>query len=426
LHQRPEYNELIEEREPELSRFPSKIWPEGCDIQLLQKELIPLFSTDFKRLHWLLEMSDGTLIELAYDCGKIIAEQAESDICEIELELVKGDAKQLFILAQDIAALPNIRLGNASKAQRGYMLMDNATFLTKPISFSKLNADMSISQALSANFQHGLTHLQYHENCYIESHDFNALVEFQKGIMFLHQNIHLFKEAGVSFLTCKWVDDLHWLARSFSWINDRLGFHKLLENNAYYIRKLPKLKQLTKSLSLAEQALPDDETIFNLLHSRRYCQLILGITEWLLQLEKSTQINEKASSLVPFSQAALSDCWSTLTVSLSTEATLDLEKLLPHQGVLVANLMTGLSFGHRFNSTICAEYRYPWLDIYQGLLELSMLDRIYELALDEKEIEVQSEYLKWVKRKQASLLSAIEQSKQRALTNDVYWLNVVD
>jgi len=93
---------------------------------------------------------------------------------------------------------------------------------------------------------------------------------------------------------------------------------------------------------------------------------------------------------------------------------------------LVANLMTGLSFGHIFNSTMCAEYRYPWLDIYQGLLELSMLDRIYELALDEKEIEVQSEYLKWVKRKQASLLSAIEQSKQRALTNDVYWLNVVD
>lgn len=423
LHQRPEYNEVIEGLIPDLGRFNHKIWPEGCDINELQETLTPLFSTDFRRLHWLLEMPEGTLIELAYDCGKIIAGQSESDICEVELELIKGDEAQLFILAQDIAALPSVRLGNASKAQRGYMLVDKAHFEVKPISFSNLNADMNIQQALSRNFQHGLKHLQYHENCYIDGGDFNALVEVQKSIMFLHQNIHLFNDAGVSFIDCQWISDLQWLARSFSWVNQRLILQNLSENKAYYLRKLPKLKQLQKQIQLADEALPSEEDIFNLIHSPRYCNFILGLTEWLLQLEKTTLDIDTDISLLDFSKTALNDCWAKLIESLSTEEAFELDNLLPHQGLLVSNLMTGLSLGHMFNPTMCAEYRYPWLDIYQGILELSMLDTISEFATDEADNEVQEEYFKWVKRKQDSLLSAIEQSKQRALSNDQYWLS---
>ena len=86
--------------------------------------------------------------------------------------------------------------------------------------------------------------------------------------------------------------------------------------------------------------------------------------------------------------------------------------------------MTGLSLGILFDATSCAEYRYPWLDVYQGILELSMLDTVYEFALDEKDGAVQDEYFKWMQRKQESLLSAIEQSKQRALSNERYWLNI--
>lgn len=422
LHQRPEYNEMIEGLEPELARFNQKIWPESCDVEQLQRDLTPLFSTDFRRLHWLLEMQDGTLIEAAYDCGNIITEQGKQPICEIELELVKGDEAQLFILAKDIATLPSVRLGNVSKAQRGYMLVDNAEFAVKPITFSPLHADMSIQQALSSNFQHGLSHLQYHENCYVDDSDFSALVEFQKGIMFLHQNIHLFKQAGVSFVDCRWVNDLQWLARSFSWINERLILQNLLENKAYYLRKLPKLKQLQKHILVADEALPTEQDIFNLLHSPRYCQFILALTEWLIQLEKTALNIPDDLSLFAFSKNALNEGWARLTQPLSIEGTVNLNTLLPHQGLLASNLMTGLSLGQIFDVTLCTEYRYPWLDIYQGVLELSMLNTVSELAADEEDEEVKQEYFKWVKRKQHSLLSAIEQSKQRALSNEKYWL----
>ena len=424
LHQRPEYNEPVEGVQPELARFNSKIWPEHCDIKQLQDQLLPLFTTDFRRLHWLLEMSDGTLIEVAYDCGKIIAGDAESTICEIELELVKGDEAQLFILGRDIAQLPQVRLGNISKAQRGYMLTDGSYFSVKPIDFSDLKSDMSLQQSLSVNFQHGLKHLQYHENCYLERGDFNALVELQKSIMFLHQNIHLFKGISDSLLGCRWIEDLQWLARSFSWIDERLVFQNILENKAYYIRKLPKLKQLKKNLRLADQALPSEEDIFNILHSTRYCHFVIGLTEWLIQLEKTAEKTAESVSLQSFAESALTDGWLKIEKSLSASAILNIEDLLPQQGLLAANLMTGLSFGNVFNSLLCEEYRYPWLDIYRGIQELSMLDVIYELAADEEDGLIQFEYFKWVKRKQDSLLSAIDQSKKRALENEMYWLDV--
>jgi len=84
--------------------------------------------------------------------------------------------------------------------------------------------------------------------------------------------------------------------------------------------------------------------------------------------------------------------------------------------------MTGFSFGNLFDAQRSVEYCYPWLDIYQGMQELSMLDAIYEQALEEEDNEIRNEYLKWVKRKQYSLLSAIEQSKQYAVANEMYWL----
>lgn len=424
LHQRPEYNEPIEGLRPELSRFKTKIWPKDCDVKQLQSQLTPLFSTDFRRLHWLIEMPDGTLIEVAYDCGKISANKAECDICEIELELVKGDEAQLFILAKDIAALPQVRLGNVSKAQRGYMLTDGAQFTVRPIVVSALQSEMSLQQALSDNFQHGLKHIQYHEHCYLETNDFKALVELQKGIMFLHQNIHLFKDVGLPFLGCRWVEDLQWLARSFSWIDERQVFQQLLENNAYYIRKLPRFKQLKASLKLGEKSLPDQEDIFNILHSTRYCQFVLGLTQWLIQQEKIPSADEKAQALIDFTVKSLSEGWLKLKILLSVEPTLTIGNLLSNQGLLATNLMVGLSLGNVISAQKSVEYRYPWLDIYQGIQELSMLDAIYDVAADEQDSQIQYEYFKWVKRKQDSLLSAIEQSKQQALLKDMYWLDL--
>jgi len=420
LHQRPEYNEPIESGRPELARFKSTIWPDDCDIKLLESELIPVFSTDFERHSWLIEMPDDTLIEVAYDRGFIETNQGKVNICEIELELVKGDEKQLFVLGNDIALLPHVRLGNVSKAQRGYMLTDNASFKVKPLVQSPLKSSMSVDQALLTNMQHGLGHIQYHENCYIESIQDEALHEFLNGIKFIHQNLKLFKKLSPALLKAPWIDDLHWLARSFSWLDERRTYQRLLENKGYYLRKLPKFKTLIKTLEAHDNKLPNQQAVLDVLTSTRYCQFILKLTQWLIQFEKSTFSSEKINSVNDFACNTLTSAWQELRSVLESKKD---QQLLSYQGLLESNLLVGLSVGSLFLEEKSSIFHSPWLDIKQGLNELAMINVISDLSEEEQDKEVQEEYVKWIRRKQNSLLHALEKSKEQALLKELYWLD---
>jgi len=421
LHQRPEYNEPIEGLRPELSRFPNKIWPENCDIQELQEQLTPIFSTDFERQTWLIEIAGDTLIEVAYDIGFIETNQGKISLCEIELELLKGDEQQLFILGNEIAELPGVRLGNVSKAQRGYMLADNAIFQVKPLTHSTVTENQSIQQALLINMQHGLKHIQYHENCYIEEQQIEALSELLKGVKFLHQNIILFKTELKELKQAPWIEDLHWLARTFSWLDEYVTQARLLENKAYYLRKLSKSKPLVRKLNEQQNALPSNDSIIDLLTSSRYCQFILTFTEWLIQLEKNTFSGEKINNINPFSIEILNNAWTEMNSALENSDNFTVQEFIACQGLLESNLLTELSLGNIFSKQKSDTFLSPWLDIKHGLDEFSMLNLISEAAEDEHDKTLQAEYLKWLKRKQDSLLNAMQQSKQQALLKVAYW-----
>ncbi|MCP5079604.1 MAG: CYTH and CHAD domain-containing protein [Psychromonas sp.] len=421
LHQRPEYNEPIEGLRPALARFNNKIWPDNCDVQQLEQALTPIFTTDFERQTWLIEIAGDTLIEVAYDSGSIETNQGKVALCEVELELIKGDEKQLFILGNEIAQIPDVRLGNVSKAQRGYMLADNSTFQTKKLNHSAISEELTIQQALLVNMQHGLKQIQYHENCYIESQDIEALKELLKGVKFLHQNIILFKNELNDLNKAPWIENLHWLARSFSWLDEYFTQARLLENKAYYLRKLPKYKSLVTQIELQKSKLPNQKQITALLTSTRYCQFILSFTQWLIQLEKSSFAIDSKNNINHFASNHLDIAWGQVSRALKDNNNLSVEQLLSYQGALESNLLTGLSLGNVFSKQKSDIFRSPWLDINEGLNEFSMLTIINEIANDEKDSALQHEYFKWLKRKENSLANALQQSKQQALLKAVYW-----
>ncbi len=122
LHQRPEYNAEINGTDPDLSLHPADAWPESVNVADVQQQLAPLFSTDFERQQWLVAMPDGSQIELAFDQGEVSANGQTSPICEVELELKSGQTDALFTLARELCAEDGMRLGNLSKAARGYRL----------------------------------------------------------------------------------------------------------------------------------------------------------------------------------------------------------------------------------------------------------------------------------------------------------------
>ncbi|MCH1923939.1 CYTH domain-containing protein [Shewanella sp. C32] len=126
LHSRPEYNVTIHDEQPQLALFPAEIWPAGTDISQLQQALSCLFSTDFQRTTWLIQQQHAQ-VEVAFDQGDIRAGAQQTPICEVEFELFSGEASALLTLAMQVARAVPVRLGRASKAQRGYRLAGQQT-----------------------------------------------------------------------------------------------------------------------------------------------------------------------------------------------------------------------------------------------------------------------------------------------------------
>lgn len=133
-HVRPEYNQPCASVEPMLADFPAHIWPEGTDIVALQQQLQELFRTDFVRHCWLLTLQDGTRVEAVLDHGQVVANGQSQPLLEIELELIEGDAQQLFDLARQLLQRLPLCIGFQSKAERGYRLAQQTPLQLAPVS----------------------------------------------------------------------------------------------------------------------------------------------------------------------------------------------------------------------------------------------------------------------------------------------------
>ncbi|BDY06479.1 CYTH domain-containing protein [Ferrimonas sp. YFM] len=121
VHRRPEYNVDIDADWPELALFPVEVW-QGEEVSALQQALTEQFATNFRRHALELELAGGTLLEVALDSGEVLAAGKSEVIDELELELISGDLGEALQLAQKLAERFNLRLGQASKAARGYRL----------------------------------------------------------------------------------------------------------------------------------------------------------------------------------------------------------------------------------------------------------------------------------------------------------------
>lgn len=131
LHQRPEYNVQLDEKKkhnvnvPDLRLFPLSAWPTTIDVDDLQHKITTLFTTHFERKIYLLEFSDGDIVELVWDLGEVRSGDKSVPICEIELELKKGSTRALFDIAKRVVSLLPTSIGMHSKAALGYKLLED-------------------------------------------------------------------------------------------------------------------------------------------------------------------------------------------------------------------------------------------------------------------------------------------------------------
>lgn len=117
---RSEWEEEIESRRPDLKR--AKGTPLAPLIgRKFKKRLRPVFKTEVRRRVMNIHLN-GSEIELAFDHGRIVAGRRSAPICELELELKRGDLSDLAALARRLGRGLPLAFAARSKPDRGYSL----------------------------------------------------------------------------------------------------------------------------------------------------------------------------------------------------------------------------------------------------------------------------------------------------------------
>lgn len=121
LSQRLEWNRPLKTNTPNLEDFRDIPLVKDILKKIGDKKLKPVFSTIFQRqilkLHY-----EESIVELALDMGEIKAGEKTEAICELELELKKGQVGAVLAIGKKVAQEYNLQPANLSKFSRGLIL----------------------------------------------------------------------------------------------------------------------------------------------------------------------------------------------------------------------------------------------------------------------------------------------------------------
>ncbi len=428
LHQRPEYNVTIEDEQPQLTLFPQDIWPDNINIEQLQAQLIPLFSTDFVRSRWLINNTNGSQIELVFDLGKITSGQQSEDICELELELLSGNTNDLFALAKLFAQQLALRPGIKSKAARGYQLysLDNNHQQTKaikitPLELIPLKYQYTIKQSFTAGLQFSLNQLQQMIDLYCAQPSLTLLAKISEILALIRHGFWLFQEyLPENSITIR--SNISKLIKELSWVENAIYFQELVDKTGNYRKKIAYSEQLLNQLKTEIKHFPSLESVMDLFYSSRFNLVQIALIELLLAMEQevSEEHTNNTDDLLLFSQQKLDASLKLLTDSLLQDKKMTLTEYLAQQKLLIRSLLTGSWCGSLYNKSERLEFRNPWLDVKQGLDELHTL-LILQQQLTAISGEQYDKIHRWLEAKIDSLLLALDCSRSNAMTIAPYW-----
>ncbi|REL32034.1 CYTH domain-containing protein [Thalassotalea euphylliae] len=420
LHQRPEYNVAIEQNIPDLALFPSDIWPIAANVTELQNQLVAIFTTNFHRTSWRVEVS-GSIIEVAYDRGEISAQGQILPINELELELVSGERDAIFVLAELLCQSFQLTPGRLSKAARGYMLWQEKAALKseETISFQvPLNPELSVEKAMVIGLEHGLNCLQKAIAQSLAATELAHVKQVFEALSFIQQGLHLHQNLIESAKFEQFDTLLKHAIDSLSWLETAIHINDLTLKSGNYRKKLEYSNQLVSTLKIERSQFPSEEAIQQELMSATFNLLQLHLLKYVLEpvvkpVDKTRSLSEHAKTKLSTNLTAIKDvCGNKLQLSA--------QEYLVIQKHLFSSLHTGSWFGALYEQGSRTEYRRTWLDVFNGIEELATLNLLQQQL---NGIEQSSQKLnRWLNTKVDNLLQVINQSYQAAVKVEPYWL----
>ena len=422
LHSRPEYNIDIVSEFPILSLFPNEIWNESQSVNSIQRDLVALFETNFKRCTWLITDQAGNVVELAYDQGEVSSSENKENIHELEFELVEGDKSALFSLASLLFKVLAVRPGLKSKAARGYALWRKAPE-SVPVEQSNYiceKRNFSIACAFTDGLSFSLTRLQNGIERYLAAPSLQTLVIIKADLATLRHGFWLFEDyLSTDELLIR--DELSHFIHLLAWVDNAIHLQELTNKTGNYRKKLDLSQQLIEQLRIEKRLFPNNEDISQLLHSSRFNQLQLSILQLFLTRSQHHNIMDETEddALLKFAQDKIEFSLSELNVQMKNTSSLQSQQYLSLSKPLYRSSLTGTWLAGLFDNELRDKFRHPWLDLQQGITELHSL-WIIQLQL-EKLDNPPKKMVQWQNSKVDSLLIALNHTKAIAVTMPPYW-----
>lgn len=228
--------------------------------------IAPAFHVDVERRTWLVVQDDAD-IELVLDRGTASADGRQAAICEIELELKRGEPAALFALARRIDAELPLRLGVMTKAERGYRLREAMTAAVKAETVA-LVPSMTAGEAFARVAGACLRHYRLNEALLLDHYDAKALHQARVAIRRLRSAFSLFKPIWAGTEGARFQGELKWLA----------GVLGEARNLDVLIERI-EVEEVRGQLEAVRAQV--DERVGEWLRSARVRKLLIDLLEWL-------------------------------------------------------------------------------------------------------------------------------------------------
>lgn len=215
LHSRHEWESQVAGPAPDLAVLRDvvdhkAVWGRMLCSRVVEDQLLPIFTTQVKRMVWELRLPQGDEVECVLDQGNLERDDKKIPISEIELELKSGDPTHLFDFALALQQDIPMQIGNLSKADRGYALFAPQPPAAVNATLLKLSKCMTIEQVFQAIAVNCMSQIQANEAGVVQEHDVESLHQMRVGLRRLGSALGLFK--GVLQLPEDLQQELDWLA----------------------------------------------------------------------------------------------------------------------------------------------------------------------------------------------------------------------
>lgn len=420
IHSRPEYNVTIQADSPDLSLFPASIWPADADLAATQAQLTCIFHTDFYRRAWHVQI-DNSVVEVALDIGEITANGQQEALCELEFELLSGDTEALLKLATQVASVVPVRLGKASKAQRGYRLAGKA----KPLDLTALEflplaePRDSSTQDLTANCQilleTALERWQLLESMIAEESKPEACValwwRMRACIRLLRMTLSQFELLNVT-LSSQFMS----IEKQLDFIEQAQALTALLGSQRGLFAKLGQHAQVKARLMAQLSEIHLTERLLSLWQQTEYGQLQLAIVEILLKVSAGEVDISNQPSLRQHADSAQQASWMAIVEVMPLNTVMTTVNYLQVAAVLDESILVGHAYGSLYEAKSRDAFRAPWQDLVLGIKTLACYRAVQDAS---RELDI--DLNEWLEDKQQSLLFAMESTRRNAMQQQAYW-----